>query len=331
MTRKLAVAAILTAGLLSGCVSTGPVGQSDTKLIPSTGKFAPAGVPCDHLGIGSANSVAGCEGYVAFSKNTSEQTAQIAVLNTRFAAEVQPVVNFEFGQANLTPQAKATVAAQAEWMRRFVHLRFSVYGHTDLVDSAAYNFDLAKRRAEAVVEQLMSHGVSRDQLDALVSYGETRPLFNTPGPEALNRRTVTEVTGYMTGPRLRSRDPVDCGLIAAIYLASYPVCVGENANVVHVNVARPPTPQLPISLSTAATTGAGTQTTATTASYFNDGVTETRNTTGSAGGGNTTTGVNVTTTGGRRIGSIDVNGTRRTYETDLDGSNPRETTPLSGP
>ncbi|MCZ8153874.1 MAG: hypothetical protein O9292_15960, partial [Rhodobacteraceae bacterium] len=31
----------------------------------------------------------------------------------------------------------------------------------------------------------------------LVSYGETQPVIQTPGPEEQNRRTVTEVSGFM--------------------------------------------------------------------------------------------------------------------------------------
>lgn len=324
MTLKSALAAVLTAGLLTGCVSTGAVGPADTALTPLAGEPVSAGVPCDHLLSSQANSVAGCEGYIPLSKVSSEEAKQISILNTRFAAEVQPVVHFEFGKDKLTPQALATIAAQADWMRRFVHLRFSVYGHTDLVDTETYNFDLAKRRAEAVVSQLMTHGVSRDQLDALVSYGETRPMFNTPGPEAANRRTVTEVTGYMTTPRLRARDAIDCSLIAPAYLASYPVCIADVAR--SLPPYTPPAPPV-IDTTTTITTGTGTQTTTTSASYFNDGVTEISDTSGSAGGGTTTTSANVTTTGGRRSVTLGVNGVNRTYETDLDGGNPREVTP----
>jgi len=31
----------------------------------------------------------------------------------------------------------------------------------------------------------------------VVSYGKTRPVIQTPGPEQRNRRTVTEVVGFM--------------------------------------------------------------------------------------------------------------------------------------
>ena len=33
----------------------------------------------------------------------------------------------------------------------------------------------------------------------MASYGETQPVISTPGPEERNRRTVTEVSGFVKG------------------------------------------------------------------------------------------------------------------------------------
>ena len=41
-----------------------------------------------------------------------------------------------------------------------------------------------------------SLGISRNRLEALVSYGETRPVVQTTAAEERNRRTVTEVSGF---------------------------------------------------------------------------------------------------------------------------------------
>ncbi len=41
-----------------------------------------------------------------------------------------------------------------------------------------------------------SLGISRNRLEALVSYGETRPVVQTTSAEERNRRTVTEVSGF---------------------------------------------------------------------------------------------------------------------------------------
>ena len=63
--------------------------------------------------------------------------------------------------------------------------------------SSAYNQRLGLRRARAVVHFLVAHGISRSRLEAVVSKGETQPLIVTQGRERRNRRTVTEVTGFV--------------------------------------------------------------------------------------------------------------------------------------
>ncbi|RMD93235.1 MAG: OmpA family protein, partial [Alphaproteobacteria bacterium] len=75
-------------------------------------------------------------------------------------------------------------------------LKFRVYGHTDLVGSPAYNKRLGLRRARAAVRYLISRGVNADNLEAMASFGETKPLIVTENPERRNRRTVTEVSGF---------------------------------------------------------------------------------------------------------------------------------------
>ena len=118
-------------------------------------------------------------------------------LGTRFAAEVPTTINFPFDSVQLTAEARAVLDQQANFMRQFPEVRFSVYGHTDLVGSNAYNQALGRRRAQAAVAYLNQRGVSRSRLEALVSFGETRPLVPTETPEEANRRTVTEVSGFV--------------------------------------------------------------------------------------------------------------------------------------
>lgn len=139
-------------------------------------------------------------GYGAVTRNnTAIMSGEINAthqLNTRFRAEVPSTVTFAFNSSELTPEARRVLAQQANWIRQFPELRFSVYGHTDLVGSNSYNQALGKRRAQAVVAFFASQGISRNRLEALVSYGKTRPVVATPGPEEANRRTVTEVAGF---------------------------------------------------------------------------------------------------------------------------------------
>jgi peptidoglycan-associated lipoprotein len=147
------------------------------------------GVEVDRLGLGAATD-----------HNLRVQTGAVGyaqALGQRFAAEVPSTVNFAFDSAALDAEAQAILARQAHWIRQFPEVTFRVYGHTDLVGSARYNHDLGLRGARAVVDFLVRQGVSRSRLEALVSHGQTRPVIPTPHPERRNRRTVTEVSGFV--------------------------------------------------------------------------------------------------------------------------------------
>lgn len=118
-------------------------------------------------------------------------------LTQRFASSVPAMVTFAFNSAALDANAQAALRQQADFIRQFPELRFRVYGHTDLVGSNAYNKSLGLRRAQAVVSYLSTLGISRSRLEAVVSFGETQPLVLTQAPEERNRRTVTEVSGFV--------------------------------------------------------------------------------------------------------------------------------------
>ncbi len=127
---------------------------------------------------------------------TGERDYAINLAN-RFAEEVPTTINFAFDSATLDAQAQQTLRRQAGWIRQFPEVRFRVYGHTDLVGSPSYNKRLGQRRANAAVNYLVRSGISRSRLEAVVSFGETQPLIVTQGRERKNRRTVTEVSGFV--------------------------------------------------------------------------------------------------------------------------------------
>lgn len=125
------------------------------------------------------------------------QAPYVQELSGRFVEEVPTTINFAFDSAALDSQSRAVLRQQAQWIIAFPEVRFSVYGHTDLVGSDAYNQRLGLRRAQAAVDYLVSQGVERSRLDALVSLGETQPLVASETRELRNRRTVTEVQGFV--------------------------------------------------------------------------------------------------------------------------------------
>lgn len=170
--------------------------------------------------IGSAVVLTGCAGTKSFSSFTREagaligggdfgnstmnntmvmsgERSYVVDLARRFDADVGSTVTFEFNSAHLDESARVALNKQASWILQYPEVKFRVYGHTDAVGSNAYNKRLGLRRAQAVVGYLASQGISRTRLEAVVSYGETQPLIVTEGRERRNRRTVTEVSGFV--------------------------------------------------------------------------------------------------------------------------------------
>lgn len=155
----------------------------------------------------------------ATMNNTLIQSGELdytIALAERFSAEVPDTINFDFDSAVLTEEAKEILRKQANFIKQFPEVRFKVFGHTDLVGSAGYNQRLGLRRAQAAVAYLTSLGISKSRLEAVVSYGKTRPLIQTDQPEERNRRTVTEVSGFV-----KSHPLVLNGKYAAIIWREY--------------------------------------------------------------------------------------------------------------
>ncbi len=179
MIRLPLTAAIALGLVISGC-SKAPVGFD---------REAGALIDTGHFGNATMNN----------TQIMSGEKQVIYDLSQRFASEVMTTVNFAFNSAQLDQGARDTLREQAHWIRQFPEVRFRVYGHTDKVGSNGYNKSLGQSRANAVVNYLVSQGISRKRLEAVVSFGETQPLIVTEGRERRNRRTVTEVSGFVGG------------------------------------------------------------------------------------------------------------------------------------
>ena len=141
----------------------------------------------------------GTFGQATLNNSLIQQDEENYALNlaTRFASEVPTTINFEFNSAQLDQQARAILTEQANWIRQFPEVRFRVYGHTDAVGGSGFNKRLGQRRANAAVSFLTSQGIKRSRLEAVASFGETQLVILSQGPERQNRRTVTEVTGFV--------------------------------------------------------------------------------------------------------------------------------------
>ena len=180
-------------------------------LLTGACAYKEAGEPLDpkYFGVATNNNTAVLSGDRSYR-------VQLA---TRFANEVPSTITFDFDSARLDGNARQILDAQAEWIRQFPEVRFRVYGHTDAVGSQSYNKRLGLRRARAAVNYLVTRGISRKRLEAVASFGETQPLVLTAQRERRNRRTVTEVSGFVAA-RVNELDGKYAAVIYRDYITS---------------------------------------------------------------------------------------------------------------
>ena len=98
-------------------------------------------------------------------------------------------VNFDFDKDTLKPMAREILDHAVTVLQQHPGMRFSISGHTDSIGSDQYNDGLSLRRANAVRDYLVQHGVASGRLD-VSSHGEMNPVADNATAEgrAMNRR-----------------------------------------------------------------------------------------------------------------------------------------------
>ena len=102
---------------------------------------------------------------------------------------------FDTGSATLRTESKGQLNNIAALLTSCPSVRVTIAGYTDNVGAAEPNLRLSRNRAENVVAQLVSKGVSPDRLTAK-GYGEEYPIADNSSEEgrSQNRRVAMRVT-----------------------------------------------------------------------------------------------------------------------------------------
>jgi len=133
---------------------------------------------------------------MAACANTPNQTglAGAAVPGSQqdFVVNVGDRVFFESDQSDLTPQGRATLDKQAQWLAQYNRYSFTVEGHADERGTREYNIALGAKRAQAVREYLIARGIDASRMRT-ISYGKERPVAVCDDIScwSQNRRAVT--------------------------------------------------------------------------------------------------------------------------------------------
>jgi outer membrane protein OmpA-like peptidoglycan-associated protein len=125
------------------------------------------------------------------------------------AARIDSNVLFDFDKADLRPDGRTLLGEVARWLQDHPDAgRVEIGGHCDERGTPAYNLELSRDRAEAVVAFLVRNGVPAERLEAR-GYGESRPVLR-PGQAAAdvvneaNRRVEFRFVGTLAYRASRS-------------------------------------------------------------------------------------------------------------------------------
>jgi peptidoglycan-associated lipoprotein len=105
-------------------------------------------------------------------------------------------IHFALDRADLSPEARTTLAAKAEILRASPNVMLRISGHADERGSDEYNLALSKRRAAEAKRFMVQQGVDSTRLET-VGYGEEQPVYTgaTEPAWAMNRRADFSVIG----------------------------------------------------------------------------------------------------------------------------------------
>jgi len=108
-----------------------------------------------------------------------------------FVVNVGDRVFFDTDSSDFTPVAIATLNKQITWLAQYPRYAFTIEGHADERGTREYNIALGARRAAAVREYFVSHGIAAARMRT-ISYGKERPVAVCDDNScwAQNRRAV---------------------------------------------------------------------------------------------------------------------------------------------
>jgi len=101
---------------------------------------------------------------------------------------------FEFNKSDISTDAQAILARQADFTKKYPQLTFTIEGNCDERGTREYNLALGERRATADKDALVALGVDAGRLKT-ISYGKERPSVagHNEAAWAQNRNAITVI------------------------------------------------------------------------------------------------------------------------------------------
>ena len=85
-------------------------------------------------------------------------------------------IHFDFDRADLRPEDRSTLAADAQWLKSHPDMIVTIEGDADERGDIVYNVDLSQKRASATKDALVAMGVPADQIVFSTGWGKLYPV-----------------------------------------------------------------------------------------------------------------------------------------------------------
>ena len=99
---------------------------------------------------------------------------------------------FDFDKSTLRPESKHELNRWVDVFTKNPELNAEIHGHTCWIGTEAYNQGLSERRATAVINYLVSNGVTKDRL-IMKGFGETKPAASNETRKGREQNRRVEV------------------------------------------------------------------------------------------------------------------------------------------
>ena len=111
--------------------------------------------------------------HIEKSKESKETVVQFPLASITAPVLIDNIF-YEFDKANLTEASSKALDQLVDLLKENPNITIELSAHCDYKGSAEYNKWLSQKRAEAVVDYLIKHGIEKDRLTP-VGYGKERP------------------------------------------------------------------------------------------------------------------------------------------------------------
>jgi peptidoglycan-associated lipoprotein len=162
------------------------VGCAKKQTVKSEGAGAPGAAAPGEVGEAPVKEAPPAPAVVAAARPPAAE-AGVAVTEERFSQFDD--VRFDFDKSEVKEDGRKASQVVASYMKKNPSARLLIEGHCDERGTSEYNIALGERRAAAVMNYLVSLGVSKGALST-VSFGKEKPLDpgHDEGAWAKNRR-----------------------------------------------------------------------------------------------------------------------------------------------